>query len=72
MMIVNLKKNETVRMGDTWVTFICRREFKGFELGVKAPPSKSVHREEIYTILKKEKERLSKEELENNQNNGKY
>lgn len=66
MMIVNLRKNETLRIGDTWVTFIRRRDSKGFELGVKAPPSKPIYREEVYAVLKKEKECLLQQESENN------
>lgn len=68
MRLVSLKKNETVRIGDTWVTFIRRRDSKGFELGVKAPPSKPIYREEVYTVLKKEKECLLQQESENNNN----
>lgn len=66
MRLVNLRKNETVRIGDTWVTFLRRRDNKGFELGVKAPPFKPIYREEVHAVLKKEKECLLQQASENN------
>lgn len=57
MKIITLKKNETVNIGDTTVTFMRKSGAKGFELGVNAPQSKSIHREEFFALFKKELER---------------
>jgi sRNA-binding carbon storage regulator CsrA len=52
--IVTLKRSETVRIGDTLVTFRRKRGEKGFELDINAPPLKPVYREEVYAFLKKD------------------
>lgn len=65
MKIVNVKKNETVRIGDAWVTFIRKRDNEGFELGVKTSLIKPIYREEVYAVLKKEKGCFLQQESEN-------
>ena len=60
MLIMNLRKNETIKIGDTKVTFLRKCGSRGFELGIKAPSSKSIHREEFFLVLKKERERFLK------------
>ena len=64
MKIVTLKRNETVCIGDTLVTFRRKRGDKGFELDIKAPPQKPVYREEVYVFLKKEEARCFKQNTE--------
>jgi sRNA-binding carbon storage regulator CsrA len=60
MKIITLKKNEAARIGDVSITFIRKCGVKGFELGIKAPQSKSIHREEFFMVLKKELDRFLK------------
>jgi len=60
MKIINLKKKQTVKIGDTYVTFLRKAGAKGFELGIEAPPLKLIHREEYFVVVKKDRERLLK------------
>jgi sRNA-binding carbon storage regulator CsrA len=60
MLVINLKKNEVLRIGDSAVMYRRDRGLKGIELGVDAPPAKSIHREEYFVVLQKEIKRMER------------
>ena len=56
MLILTRKKEETIKIGDDITVRVLGIQGGNVKLGIEAPKSTEVHREEIYKKIQKEKE----------------
>ena len=54
MLVLSRQRDESIIIGDNIVVTIVDIRGDKVRLGIKAPPEVSVHREEIYDLIKKE------------------
>lgn len=57
MLVLTRKRGENIRIGDSVKITVIEVRPGQVKLGIEAPPEVKVHREEIYTRIKKEEER---------------
>ncbi|MGR9048801.1 carbon storage regulator CsrA [Halobacillus faecis] len=54
MLVLNRKKGETVRVGDDITITVVEVEGGQVKLGIEAPKSVGIHRQEVYVAIEKE------------------
>jgi carbon storage regulator len=60
MLVLSRKKNEAIIIGDNIKLVIVEVRGDKVRLGIEAPNGISVHREEVYNAIKREKEENNK------------
>jgi carbon storage regulator len=60
MLVLSRQRDESIIIGDNIVVTIVDIRGDKVRLGIKAPSEISVHREEIYDLIRKEAESLAK------------
>ncbi|MEC3882774.1 carbon storage regulator CsrA [Halobacillus sp. HZG1] len=56
MLVLNRKEGETVRVGDDITITVVGLEGGQVKLGIEAPKSVGIHRQEVYVAIEKENE----------------
>jgi len=59
MLILTRKSGESINIGDDIIISIMEVKGKSVKIGIEAPRSMSVHREEIYAMIKEENRKAS-------------
>ena len=62
MLVLARKKNERVMIGDDVVVEVIEIRGEKVRLGITAPRDKSVHREEVYLSIQRDREESDKSE----------
>lgn len=59
MLVLTRKTGESINIGDDIKISIMEIKGRSVRIGIEAPPSMSIHREEIYTKIQEENRRAS-------------
>jgi carbon storage regulator len=59
MLILSRKKNEKIRIGDDIEIVVVEIRGDKIRLGIQAPQSLQVHRQEVYEAIQREKKRIA-------------
>lgn len=68
MLVLTRKLGESIRIGDNIIVKVVELDGKHVKLGIEAPKSISVNREEIYVKIQKENEAASRTQEQNLKN----
>lgn len=61
MLVLTRKKGESIVIGDDIKIYVVEIKGKQVRLGIAAPPSATVHREEVYVNIQLENQRAAQE-----------
>ena len=61
MLVLSRHKDQKIRIGDDIEVIVVQIRGDKVRLGVKAPPSVKVHREEVYQAIAREQKREAKQ-----------